>query len=377
MKTPLLLAVIPIVAAGIISARPSQQEPVDRSVIDGRDVINLTNDKISLSLRAVGGAMVRLLIQDDSSQLNPFEGLGHFVCVDGFGPVSKEEQAAGLPGHGEAHRVPWDVVSSRKESGTRAVEFSAALPLVHENFRRTLRVVDGENVIYFDSELESLLAFDRPVNWGEHATISGSFLEQGKTLTDMSATRAMTRSYESEAVDPPENHNLADFKEFKWPMAPTTSGTFVDMRVSPTIAPVMDQTTSLMNPSRRLAFVTALHPERRALLGYVFRREEYPWIQIWDSYPGGGRRSYRGMEFAVQPFDLPRRDVIQANSMFDTPTYRWLPANSTITSSFLMFYTRTPDGFSQVDEVVLENGQLTIQDRRSGKQIVLKASRGL
>jgi hypothetical protein len=63
--------------------------------------------------------------------------------------------------------------------------------------------------------------------------------------------------------------------------------------------------------------------------------------------------------------------------MFDTPTYRWLPANSKITSSFLMFYTRTPEGFAQVDDVVLENGQLTIQDRLHDRQIVLKASRGL
>src|SRR5689334_8920070 len=336
MKTTLRLIFVPTAIAALISATPSPQHPVDRGEIDGREVINLTNDKISLSLRAVGGAIVRLVSLNDSNQLNPFEGLGHFVCVDGFGPVSKEEQAAGLPGHGEAHRVPWDVVSSRKENGIQTLEFAAALPLVHENFRRTLRVVDGENVIYFDSELESLLAFDRPINWGEHATISGAFLEQGKTVTDMSATRAMTRSYESEAVDPPDHHNLADFKEFKWPMVPTAAGALVDMRVSPTVTPVMDQTTSLMSPSRRLAFVTAMHPDRRMVLGYVFRRMEYPWIQIWDSYPGAGRRSYRGMEFAVQPFDLPRRDVIQTNSMFDTPTYRWLPANSKITSSFLM-----------------------------------------
>jgi hypothetical protein len=373
----LTLAFVTVVtAAGVAAAQPGQ-EPVERGTVDGRAVINLSNEKLSLSLRAIGGAMVQLLIRDDSGQLNPFEGLGHFLCVDGFGPVSKEEEAAGLPGHGEAHRVAWDVVSSTKEDGVRTLEFGAALPLVHEILRRTLRLVDGESVIYIDSELESLLAFDRPVNWGEHATISGSFLEPGKTVTDMSATRAMTRSYESEAVDPPDQHNLADFKQFKWPMAPTVAGTLADMRVAPTLAPVMDQTTSLMDPSRRLAFVTALHPERHALLGYVFRREEYPWIQIWDSYPGGGRRSYRGMEFAVQPFDLPRREVIQANSMFETPTYRWLPAHSKITSSFIMFYTRTPDGFSRVDDVVLENGAITIEDRRQRKKIVLKTSRGL
>ena len=42
-----------------------------------------------------------------------------------------------------------------------------------------------------------------------------------------------------------------------------------------------------------------------------------------------------------------------------------------------MFYTRTPDGFTKVDDVVLENGTLTIADRSSGKTIVLAALRGL
>ena len=369
------LAVLPV-AAAIVNGTGIVQEPFDRGTLDGRPVVTLANDRLSLSLRAVGGAMVRLVMKDDSSELNPFDGLGHFVCVDGFGPVSKEEEAAGLPGHGEAHRVPWEVVSSAKENGEPNRRSS---PRHCRSCRRAFAArcasIDGESVVYIDSELESLLAFDRPINWGEHATISGAFLEQGKTVTDMSATRAMTRSYVSEAVDPPDNHNLADFKEFKWPMAPTVSGAPVDMRVSPVISPVMDQTTSLMDPSRRLAYVTALQPDRQALLGYVFRREEYPWIQIWDSYPGGGRRAYRGMEFAVQPFDLPRRDVIQTNSMFETPTYRWLPAKSKITSSFIMFYTRTPEGFAQVDDVVLENGTITIYDRAHDKRIALKASR--
>jgi hypothetical protein len=349
----------------------------DTNTLDGRPVRILANDKIALTVRSVGGAMVQLFMTDDPDKLNPFEGLGHFVCVDGFGPVSSEERAAGLPGHGEAHRVPWDMTSTEKKDGTLTVTFSASLPLVQETFRRTFRMVDGENVVYIDSELESLLGFDRPINWGEHFTIGGSFLQQGKTLTDMSATRSMTRSYASEAVDPPDNHNLADSKEFIWPTAPTVSGKPIDMRVAPVISPVMDQTTSLMDPSRRLAFVTAFHPDKKVLIGYIFRREEYPWLQIWDSYPGSDRKSYRGMEFATQPYDLPRREVIQTNTMFDTPTYRWLPAKSKIASSFLMFYTRTVEGFSRVDDVVLEGGTITIEDKAARKKIVLVASRSL
>ena len=109
----------------------------------------------------------------------------------------------------------------------------------------------------------------------------------------------------------------------------------------------------------------------------MFRREEYPWTQIWDSYPSGGKRSYRGLEFSTQPFDLPRREVVQANSMFDTPTYRWLPAKSTISSRFVMFYVATPEGFSKVDDVVLDGNTLTVEDRTSGRRIVLAVSRGL
>ena len=131
-----------------------------------------------------------------------------------------------------------------------------------------------------------------------------------------------------------------------------------------------------MDPARRLVFVTAFHPDRRLLLGYVFRREEFPWTQLWEFYPTDGRIA-RGLEFATQPFDLPRRDVIQANALFDTPTYRWLPAKSTIRSAFLMFYTRTPDGFGKVDDVVLDGRTLTVHDRTAGINITLSASRGL
>ena len=184
----------------------------------------------------------------------------------------------------------------------------------------------------------------------------------------------MTRSHESQSEQEP--HRLASFKEFAWPNAPGLRGDSIDVRTSPIERPIADHTTSRMDTARRLVFVTAFHPDKRLLLGYVFRREEYPWTQLWEFCPGGDRNA-RGLEFASQPFDLPRREVIQTNSLFDTPTYRWLPAKSTIGSAFLMFYTRTPVGFSRVDDVTLENGRLTIVDRASRVTVVLAASRSL
>ena len=66
--------------------------------------------------------MVRLILNDDRGGVNPLlADLGHFVCVDGFGPVSPEERAAGLPGHGEAHRVAWKQVTLEKANGSTTV----------------------------------------------------------------------------------------------------------------------------------------------------------------------------------------------------------------------------------------------------------------
>ena len=79
------------------------QNPVQ---IDGRPALMISNDKLTLGVRTEGGAMVRLVLNDDPAAVNAMHaGLGHFVCVDGFGPVSPEERTAGLPGHGEAHQV--------------------------------------------------------------------------------------------------------------------------------------------------------------------------------------------------------------------------------------------------------------------------------
>jgi hypothetical protein len=82
-------------------------------------------------------------------------------------------------------------------------------------------------------------------------------------------------------------------------------------------------------------------------------------------------------KIATQPFDLPRAEVLRAGPLFDTPVFRILPAKSTITSTFLMFYTTVPDGFLKVDDVQLGGGKLVIEDRTNNRTITLPASRSL
>ncbi|MEK7404479.1 MAG: hypothetical protein AAB225_05175, partial [Acidobacteriota bacterium] len=349
-------------------------------VFEERPGVLLANDKVELTILTQGGSLASLVLREDAGKLNPMwnparmareagqkpgggGALGHFVCVDGFGPVSPEEQAAGMPGHGEAHRQPWEIRQFAREGRVQTLTFSARLPLVQETFTRTLRLVDGEQVIYVESTLENLLGFDRPVCWAEHATIGSPFLEPGKTVVDMPAARAKTRAHPARPGK--LARRLASFQDFTWPMAPGVDGRLIDLRAAPENPSSIDHTTCLMDPARELAFVTALHLDKRLLLGYVFRREEYPWLQSWENYPPNLRMA-RGLEFSSQPFDVPRREAIQLNSLFGAPVYRWLAAKSKIGSRFLLFYARVPEGVRKIDDVRIEGGQLIIEDRAAG-----------
>ena len=364
---------------------------VKRAEFEKRPALLIENDKLELLVFPQGGALVSLTLRDDAEKTNPMwnpiryarevgrdtfgASVGHFVCVDGFGPVSAEERDAGMPGHGEAHRQAWETKLHAKQGTTSTLTQTAVLPGVRETLTRTIRLVDGENVVSVVSELASDLPFDRPVVWAEHATIGSPFLDPGQTVVDLGGVQSETRVYPNPAGAGLE-HRFAQGKEFKWPNAPGAKGGKIDARLTPKTLGFGEHTTTRMDPSRAQAWVTALHPGKKLLLGYVWRREDFPWMQSWEHYPADGRLA-RGLEFSTQPYDVPRRDAISLGRKFDTPTYRWLPGKGKIEARWLMFWTRVPEGMTRVDDVRLESGQIVIEDRKGKKRVSLAASRGL
>src|SRR4051794_15256466 len=198
---------------------------------EGRAALILANGKLELTVMLEGSTLASFVLADDAEKLSPLwnpvrmarelgsqadtSAAGHFVCVDGFGPASPQERAAGLPGHGEAHLIALEPHSS-KDGLTSVVSLTGKLPIVQELFTRTYRIVDGENVIYVDSQLENLLGFDRPVNWAEHATIGSPFLESGVTVVDVSGSRSRTRPYQQGGRGQIERR-LASGQDFAWP----------------------------------------------------------------------------------------------------------------------------------------------------------------
>ena len=84
------------------------------------------------------------------------------------------------------------------------------------------------------------------------------------------------------------------------------------------------------------------------LFGYVWKRADFPWLGMWDENyerqlpPWSGRTLTRGLEFGASPIAETRRQMIDRHSLFDTPTYRWLPAKTRLTVSYRAFI-RTAD----------------------------------
>lgn len=369
MNRVLLLA-----ALGLAAAAPAQQ----KATHEGAEAIVLSNDRIELLVAPLGGAFLSFTLKEDPKRINTMwdpvrmgretrgrstfgPSKGHFLCVDGFGPVSREEAAAGMTGHGEANKLPWDIVSSDAMSAT----FRVKLPKAQETLTRSHRIAPGEQVVLVESELESHTAFDRPMLWAEHATIGAPFLAIGKTIVDASSTECRTKPHQDKGP-----RTFPSGKDFRWPSL-TLDGTPIDMRVTPAEHGVMNHIGCLMDPARELQFVTAYNSAERLMIGYVFPYADYPWIQHWMNYPASGTYAW-GLEFGMQPYDMTKQEILDLTPMFGKPTFRWLPAQSKVKTRFLMFVTRVPAGFEHTSGVRLGNGQLIVEDGTSGKSIQLR-----
>jgi hypothetical protein len=95
-----------------------------------------------------------------------------------------------------------------------------------------------------------------------------------------------------------------------------------------------------MDARREHAFFAAFSPEHRLVFGYVWRRQDFPWMGIWEENcsrqqaPWNGSTLTRGMEFGVSPFPESRREMIDRARLFDVPTYRWIPAATSVSVEY-------------------------------------------
>jgi hypothetical protein len=250
--------------------------------------------------------------------------MGHNLCLDTFGAPSPEEFLAGVPVHGEASIVFYQIRSIDNQLVT-----TARLPRAGLLFERRL-VLRGRGV-HVTEAVENLAASDRPIAWTQHVTLGPPFLEPGTTRFRATATRS--KVFEGRFGDA---DYLVPAAEFEWPRAPEAGGGFADLQVFNDFAASGGFTTHLMDPAREYAFFVSFTPQFRLAFGYIWKQQDFPWMGIWEENhsranpPWNGRSLARGMEFGVSPFPESRPTMTQRGRLFGVPTYRWLPAGSRV-----------------------------------------------
>ncbi len=264
---------------------------------------------------------------------------GHNLCFDLFGVPSEAEAAAGLGVHGEASALDWEV-----ESGQGSITANVDMPLAGMQMRRRLKLDSGASHIRVEETAKNMTGIDRPVGWTQHVTLGPPFLEKGKTIFEVSATRS--KVIESEFAPGAERFLTA--AEFDWPWVPLASGGLGDLRETTDMEVSGGYTTHLMDPQMDDSFFVAYRPSTETLFGYVWKREDFPWLGIWEENssrkhaPWNSRALTRGMEFGVSPFPETRRESTERGEFFGEKAFRWIAAKSEITVNYSLFLCSVP-----------------------------------
>jgi hypothetical protein len=249
--------------------------------------------------------------------------MGHNLCLDLFGAPSTEEAAAGMTVHGEASILPYQISFSGSE-----LTAACFLPEARLQFERRIQL-EGARVLISET-VENVTMLDRPIAWTQHVTLGPPFLEKGVTQFRAPGTKA---------------RSLGADRDFEWPLKPGAADRSEDMRVFTNAPASAGFDSVLLDPKRDQVFFFAFSPRAKVLFGYVWKRADFPWLGIWEEnhsreHPPWNRRTLtRGMEFGASPVPESRRQMIDRQSMFGVPGYRWIPARTKVQVDYWAFIT--------------------------------------
>jgi hypothetical protein len=287
---------------------------------------------------------------------------GHMICMDYFGAPSEEEAAQGMSTHGEAPSAKWQKTKLRATAQEVGLTLAVKLPVAGLRFSREIRLRRGESVAYISETVFNERKLDHFFHWTQHVTFSPPFLGYDISSVALSGTRGRTH--------PPgygDHDLLTPGRNFHWPFAPSHTGGNVDLTRPFSHDGLGFLVAVLLNPRRQTQYVTALNQPHGILVGYCFRRRDFPWAAVWEENktrtgpPWKGICQARGMEFGSTPSPITRREAFAVAPMFDTPTFSTVPARGKSTADYVSFLAKVPEDFGVVRDIQVAKNKILIQ----------------
>jgi len=276
---------------------------------------------------------------------------GHALCLDLFGAPSEEETEQGLTLHGEAPVARW--AAQVIDSGIR---MRARLPVAGLLVERELSLRDRESVLYIAETVSNEREQERAVQWVQHTTLGRPLLAPGESVIAIPARRAKTWAlgYGGKSLVP-------DDTEFSWPKLDgiNISQPFARRGTGMVVAALLDQ-------GRTYAFIAALNWRLGLVFGYCFRRQDFPWVAIWEENraredaPWNGNTQARGAEFGTTPMPIGKAAALEAGPLFDTPTFLTLPARGRKRVAYAAFIAEVPHDWRDLRDVTLSEHTISL-----------------
>ena len=138
--------------------------------------------------------------------------------------------------------------------------------------------------------------------------------------------------------------------------------------------------SALLDPRRETEYIAALNAEDHVLIAYCFRRNDFPWVAIWEENrartdtPWNGKTQARGMEFGSTPFPIVRREAFAAGPLFNTPTFSTVAAGSRKTIQYVAFLACLPEALKEVRNIKLGRDDIIIQGSGENQVVRVPAS---
>ena len=299
---------------------------------------------------------------------------GHSLCLDYFGEPSAEEAASGLGLHGETPVAQWNVTSPTQVERPYC-RWNVRLPAAQLTFEREVRLGEGESVVYVQETVSNERDVDHACDWVQHATFGPPFLKEGESTLIASARRGITwpLGYENASL-------LANDREFVWPYAQcegvegaTDLRQPFGTRGRGFVAGVQ------LDPGREMEYLLAVNWKLRLGMGYCFRRQDFPWMTVWEENfarqgtPWNGRTQARGMEFGTTPLPLGREETFRRGHVFDMPSWCVIPAGAERTARYAIFLFAVPPQIHSIQNVATEADAVVLFDEHSQPAISIPA----
>lgn len=327
------------------------------TLFNGRPSLILDGKAAQLVVDLGGGSFVDFRLSSHSInplQFDPRESvvlkpLGHFLCLDRWGPPTEAEKLNGMFFHGEASRVQWKVLERPAlKDGFLEAEMSALLPLAGLEVTRTIRLSNSSASCIVSEKVTNRNKLGRIYNMVQHPTIAPPFLDDS-TLVDSNAGKGFMQTNPLPNPEEPAVH---------WPQALKQGQPLSLRRLTDDSDP---NVVSFVFDGNR-GWVTASSPSQRLLIGYLWNTSEYPWFNVWR-HSENGKPQARGLEFGTTGLHHPFPVLVEKGKIFGRPLYVHLDAGQTVVRSYLAFLFKIPDDYQGVAQLTYRDRRLIINER--------------